>query len=106
MQYVKRRKKEKKATLFGDEQKVKVPTITNREYERIVDFLLNDESSHTLALPVQISYHTGMRPERFAVLHGKMWILKINVSMSNVPCTTIPTQNVRSSKLQKTENPV
>lgn len=61
MQYVKRRKKEKKVTLFGDEQKEKAPTITNKEYERIVDFLLNDEISYYLALPVQISYHTGMR---------------------------------------------
>jgi integrase len=61
MQYVKKRKKKKEVSLFGDDQGTKVPTITNDEYLKIIDYLESDEHNSFFALPIQIAYYTGMR---------------------------------------------
>ena len=60
MQYIRRRKKPKAASLFDDTD-VRVQTITQKEYEQITDMLAHHESDSYLLLPVQIAYHTGMR---------------------------------------------
>ena len=61
MQYVKRRKKEEKAVLFGDPGAIKVDTITTEEYYEIVDHLEASDTNRYLALPIHIAFHTGMR---------------------------------------------
>lgn len=61
MQYIKKRKKAKDVSLFGEEASKKLETITHDEYLEIVEYLRNDVDSSFLALPIQIAYHTGMR---------------------------------------------
>lgn len=63
MQYVKTRKKKKEVDLFGnsEQQETKVKTITHEEYMRIISYLKNDEKYYHWALPIQISYLTGLR---------------------------------------------
>lgn len=60
MQYVKRRKKQKAASLF-DEVGSTLQTISHEEYVQVIDMLRLHASDSYLLLPVQIAYHTGMR---------------------------------------------
>lgn len=62
MQYIKKRKKPKQASLFQDEQEDTLHIITNDEYLQIIDTLKSStEQNAVLALPVSIAYHTGLR---------------------------------------------
>ena len=60
MQYIKRRKKPKAASLFDDSD-ARVQTISHKEYVQLTDMLAHHETDSYLLLPVQIAYHTGMR---------------------------------------------
>ena len=61
MQYIKKRKKPQKETLFDDDIENKLHTITHEEYNQIIQKLSENGKNAVLILPVQIAYFTGLR---------------------------------------------